>query len=1349
LTVEFRILGPLEAWEGGAPVALGGTKQRALLALFLLHANEVIVTERLIDALWEQPPANATKAVQVHVSRLRKALGGTMPTSRPPGYRLELSLEQLDVARFRRLRDEARRNPETAADRLEEALALWRGPALAEFADEPFARAERLRLEEERLEVLEERIDADLALARHAGLIGELEALVATYPLRERLRVRLMLALYRCGRQAEALAVYREGRRKLVEELGIEPGRALQELQQRILRQETALELTTRTLEMDAPAPAQRTAPRPPSPPPAEVREERKLVSVLFVELVGTAAARSADPEEVRTALQHFHAGVRREVERFGGSIESLIGETVTAVFGAPVAHEDDPERAARAALEIRRWIGARDAGMSVRMGVATGMALVSRGARPEGETLTAGAVVSAAQRLQAAAPVNAILVGEQTYRATREVIDYREADPIAGTGEPEGLPGWQVLTALPRRGFDLVREPRTRFVGRRLELELLVSTLARAIEVRSAQLVTLVGVPGIGKSRLVFELSKVLEQDREQIIWRQGRSLSYGDGVSFWALGEIVKTHAGILDSDSTEQAEEKLGAAVAALPIAEDETAWVERELGPLIGTVAEDRLAEAPGDRFAAWRRFLEGVAEVKPLVLVLEDLHWADDGLLEFVDELADRARDTPLLILCTTRPELLERRPAWGGGKTNALTISLAPLSEAETEQLFTAMLEQTAQQPEVHEALHARAAGNPLYAEQFARVLGELGSLEQVPETVHGIIAARLDGLSLADKAVLQNAAVVGKVFWPGALSAISDLPRGEAQDQLVGLERREFVRQARRSAVAGEPEYSFRHILLCDVAYEQIPHAARGGKHRRAAAWIESLGRPDDHAEMLAHHYLKALQYGRATGQEDPTLAESARLALRTAGQRAFALASYAAAARFCCAALELWPESDRQRVWLLAEAGRAKHAADGTGIDLLKQAFAELQTRGDLVLAAEVAVEIARSFWLGGDRDQAYAYIDRALELSDEHPGSRARAYALVERAAYHMNASDNAQATRLAREALQLTERLGVDETRIRALDVLGSSRAFTGDVAGIDDSKQAIAFAREHRAFSRLIVAQLNLHCQHYFLGQMDAAADALRAARQDVDKHGTADQRNWLRVAEAHQAILDGRWDEASESLDARIAEAETGHAHYLDPTCHALRAAIALARGQLHPAATESDKALDQARKIKDPQLLAPALALRATILLAQGHKKQAATLASELLARGHMLVPALLELHGAVTPIEFAWLVRDLGQEAELLSALESAPPTPWLQAARAIAEHDLTGSVNIVAQIGAPASDAYARLRAAADLVRVGRDHDAQELLAPVLTFYRKVGATRYLTQANNCSLERPNDR
>jgi class 3 adenylate cyclase len=1225
--------------------------------------------------------------------------------------------------------------PTKAAAILRDALGLFRGRPLAEFADERFAEVEVARIEALRLEALEERIEGDLALGRHAALVGELEALVAAEPLRERLRAQLMVALYRCGRQAEALAAYREGRRVLVEELGIEPGRPLQELEQAVLRQDPTLELRS----VAAVIPPDRAEPEQQVAAPRALPEERELVSILVVDLGGFTAPNVADPEDVRAALQPAHAAAKSEIERHGGTVERLVGDALMSVFGAPVAHEDDPERAVRAALAIRQWLRAETDDLQGRIAVNTGVALVPVDGRPrEGEAIAAGDVVNTAQRILAGTSVDGILVGEQTYRATRDAIEYRAVAPVEARGESEPIPAWEALEAHSAPGVSVRHEPGAPLVGRQRELDLLVSALARVREERSPQLVTLVGVPGIGKSRLVFELSKIVGQDREPLTWCQGRCLPYGDGVSFWALGEAVKAQVGILESDGPAQAEVKLRSAVVELVSETKEARWVEEQLRPLVGVTGERGSVERAGEASPAWRRFFSGLADLRPLVLVLEDLHWADEGLLDFVDELADRIRDAPLLVLCTVRPELLERRPGWGGGKANALTISLPPLSDDETGRVFAAVLEQPMPEADVHEALIARAGGNPLYAEQFARVLTEIGSLEELPETVHGIIAARLDGLASAEKALLQDAAVVGKVFWLGAIEAIGDTSRQRAEELLFGLERKEFVQQARRSSVAGEAEYSFRHVLLRDVAYGQIPRAARGERHNRAASWIESLGRAEDHAEMLAHHYLNALEYAKATGRAEPALADRARLALRAAGDHALALASYAAAARFYNGALEVWPESDPDRVWLLVNAGRASHAADGSGIELLEGGFEELRSLGDADGAAEVAVELARRSFIAGERDAAYAWIDRALELAKGRGHSGARAHALVERAAYHLSASEHLQAIRLAREALLLTEALGMDDLQVRALDVLGASRAVSGDVGGLEDSKRAIALARERNAFSRLIVAERNLHFSQFFLGHLAAAWEALSMYRRDVESYGSAHQRRSSRGAEAHEAVLHGRWDEAALMLDEVVAETEAEAAYYEDPMWRVLRASIALARGDLEGASAGSDKALNRARKMKDAQVLAPALAFRGIVLLEEGRPEEASKLASELLGRGSVLVPALTTVHPPVTLIEFAWLLRDLGRDAELLSVLASAPSTPWCHAARAIARGDMADGVELSARIGAPSVEAYTRLRAAQELARAGHRAEARDCLAPALAFFGKVGATRYLAQA-----------
>ena len=655
-------------------------------------------------------------------------------------------------------------------------------------------------------------------------------------------------------------------------------------------------------------------------------------MTVLFADLVGfTSRAEQMDPEDVRALLSPYYARLRAELERFGGTVEKFIGDAVMALFGAPVAHEDDAERAVRAALAIREWAREEEQ-IQVRLGVNTGEALVVMGARPQrGEGMAAGDVVNTAARLQAAAPVNGILVGERTFRQTRGVIEYRPGPPVAAKGKRDPVPVWEAVAARARLGVDVPHQVKTVLVGRDRELGVLGDLLARVRSERMPQLVTLVGVPGIGKSRLVFELSQLADAEPELISWRQGRSLPYGGGMSFWALAEMVKAQAGILDGDTPAQARAKLAEMTAGVMGGMSEAEWVRRQLGALAGVGDGD--VPAGGDRsevFAAWRQFFEALAEQRPLVLVFEDLHWADDGLLDFVDYLADWAGQVPLLLVGTARPELLARRPGWGGGKPNAVTLSLAALSDQQTAQLVGLLGGRAVLDAGAQALLLAHAGGNPLYAEQYMQMLadrGEGGENLPVPDSVQGIIAARLDLLAPADKRLLQDAAVIGKVFWPGAVAALGGASGGAGlAEQLHGLERRQLVRRERASSVAGQPQYAFAHVLVRDVAYGQIPRAARAGKHAAAAGWIESLGRADDHAEMLAHHYLTALDLARAAGRDTAELVSRARTALHLAGDRALALNALAAAAGHYRAALALWPpDALGQRVHLLFLLGTA----------------------------------------------------------------------------------------------------------------------------------------------------------------------------------------------------------------------------------------------------------------------------------------------------------------------------------------------------------------------------------------------------------------------------------------
>ena len=495
----------------------------------------------------------------------------------------------------------------------------------------------------------------------------------------------------------------------------------------------------------------------------------------MFCDLVGfTSQSESMDPEDVEAILRPYHSRVRAELERHGGTVEKFIGDAVMALFGAPVAHEDDPERAVRAALAIRQF--AVEDELELRVGITTGEALVSLDASPsEGEGMASGDVVNTAARLQGGAPVNGVLVDETTYRATRAAVEFDEPQTIEAKGKAEPIAVRRALEVRSRPGMDVAHEARAKLVGREREVNVLRDAFGRVRQSRTSQLLTLVGVPGIGKSRLVFELSQIVEADPELITWRQGRCLAYGDGVTLWALGEIVKAQAGIHEQDPPVDAAAKVRRAVDAVFEDAADARWVESHLLPLVGLGSESELGgDRRGEAFSAWRHFFEAMAHQRPLVVVVEDLHWADESLLDFVDELVDWVTDVPLLVVTTARPELLERRPGWGGGKLNATTLALASLSDDDTALLLAGLLGTPVLVAESQAALLERAGGNPLYAEQFAELFLEQGSVEalSLPETLQGIISARLDGLPSKEKDSCETPRSSEKSSGPGRSAA-------------------------------------------------------------------------------------------------------------------------------------------------------------------------------------------------------------------------------------------------------------------------------------------------------------------------------------------------------------------------------------------------------------------------------------------------------------------------------------------------------------------------------------------------------------------------------------------------
>ncbi len=1004
--------------------------------------------------------------------------------------------------------------------------------------------------------------------------------------------------------------------------------------------------------------------------------------------------------------------------------MEKFIGDAVMAIFGAPAAHEDDAERAVRASLAIRDW--AEEESIELRVGINTGEALVTLGARPEaGQTMAAGDVVNTAARLQSAAPLGGVLVGEQTFRSTERAIEYDEAEPVEAKGKSSPVPAWTAVAARSRVSLEPVQG--VPLVGRRRELELLVGALERARQERSPELVTLIGVPGIGKSRLVVELFEWVEEQPDLISWRHGRCLPYGDGVTFWALGEMVKAQAGILEGDDEEEAGRKLHAAV--------DDPWVELHLRPLVGLAsAAEGGTERRDEAFTAWRHFFENLADRGPLVLVFEDVHWADENLLDFLDHLVDWTSGVPLLVVCTARPELLTRRPSWGGGKPNALTISLTALSDEDTARLLGELLERSVLPAETQAELLARAGGNPLYAEEYARMLRERGRIDDLPESVQGMIAARLDLLDPEQKSLVQDAAVIGKTFWLGALERLTGRDRASMEQLLHSLERGEFVRRERSSSIAHEPQYSFRHLLVRDVAYGGIPRAERAERHRLAAEWIGGLGRPEDHSEMVAYHYLQAIELGGAAGLDTASFARAAQVALTEAGHRAAGLNAYETAARHYHAALDLLPEEDPRRGQLLFRLGKSRFLVGDTDPSLLERAVEELIAAGDVEGAAQAERTLTEQLWLAGERDPAFEHLDRALALIADLPPSEVKAHVIGDASRFRMLAGDYDDAIRWGTQALEMAETLGLDELRAAVLNNTGAARKMSGDAEGIADMRLAVEVAREAGAAFELSRAIGNLASQLWQEGSL-SDADRLWDEAYDVARqYGQMGFARWFVGIQIDKSYALGNWDGALATANSFIAEVEAGSPHYLAPQAYLARAFVHLGRGEDETVLADAEKALTLARRAKDPQILNLALAGAAHVHRELGDLETAARLADEFV----VAIGSPGGLGFSVVWVHvLSWTVAEIGRGPELAECLAPYAESPWARAGIALAGGRPADAADLCADMGAVTEEAYARLAAARMFAEEGRRAEADGQLRRALAFYRSVGATRYVRE------------
>jgi class 3 adenylate cyclase/tetratricopeptide (TPR) repeat protein len=973
----------------------------------------------------------------------------------------------------------------------------------------------------------------------------------------------------------------------------------------------------------------------------AETREERKAVTILFCDLVEfTSRFDQADPEDVRETLATYHRRVRREIERFGGTVEKFIGDAVMAVYGAPVAHEDDAQRAVFSALRIPPAIEElnetnRDLPLAVRIGVETGVAIVSVGPGKPDEGIAIGDVVNTASRLQGVAPIGGILVGEGTHRLTKDVFDYEPLDPVQVKGKAEAQRVWVAKAARSRFGAELQRRLPTPFVGRGDELELLKHTFARARREPSVQLVSLLGEPGVGKSRIIRELFSYLDDQPELVaVWRHGRCLPYGEGVTFWALGEIVKAQAGILESDDARTARSKLSVSVATLVEEPAEQEWIGSRLAPLIGLADSKTDHVEQTESFTAWRLFLEAIASQRPLVLAIEDLHWAQAAMIDFIHHVLEWSTGYPMLILCSARPELLQLDPQWGGGMRNSVIVSLTPLSDAETRTLLESLLPSDTS-ADIYELIAERTGGNPLFAEEFVRMLQDrsVGTtvtrkdveplIDSSPESLEALIAARLDTLPFDKKSLLQDAAVIGRLFWPTAVAAVGGTDLEGVRAGLRDLAHRELVRPSRVSSVQGDMEYAFSHALIRDVAYGQIPRLERVDKHVVAAGWIERLAveRVADHAELLAHHYGQALDLSRAAGRGGlDELEEATRGALMLAGERSMAL-DIARATESFDGVLELLPPDHPDRAGALfwkavaaQDAGRYEEAEE-----LYRESIAAFRSGGDRIGEGASLTKLSSVLWERGAYKDSHDFLaESAVILESEPPGPElAACYVSMASARILVGAFD--EAIDLSDRALELGRAFDARALISRALSYRGTARCFSGDRAGLADLSKALAMAESVGSSQESALALLVRAEVEWAMDGPTVALETVRAGRDLAERRGVMDMVFFFDALSLGPLFDFGAWDELLQVADDIVRGSRQVGGRYAPALAQPWITQVLLWRDRHTEASDTAASLRSEAMQIRDAQVLVPAWVATALVAIHQDRKRDAIVIIEEL----------------------------------------------------------------------------------------------------------------------------------
>ncbi len=1106
----------------------------------------------------------------------------------------------------------------------------------------------------------------------------------------------------------------------------------------------------------------------------AELPEERRQVTVLFADLSGyTAVAEKLDPEAVKQLVDRCLRRLGTEVERFGGTVDKYIGDNVMAIFGAPVAHEDDAERAIRAALgmqaamtEINEEVGAdHGVGFELRVGLNTGEVLA--GAVGDRYTVT-GDTVNVAARLQAAARPGSVTVGERTFRATSEAVEYRELDPLRLKGKAKPVPAWEAeALGAPAPGPRPSIRAESALVGRDDELELMESLFTRVIREERPHLVTVIGQAGVGKTRLLEEFRQRIEP-RGSAIFRQGRCLPYGSSVAYWALGEVVRSDAEIVDSDSSEVAWRKLRSHVQELTGSpsggRDETSDRRAALiARLIGIEAsgvED--AESDGEDpermreslFSAVRSLVDARAARGPLVLVFEDIHWADDGMLDLIEYLAQWVRG-PLLLLCLARDELLERRPSWGGGRRAASSIFLEPLTREETRELVSALLpDEAATRDDSVPLVAERAGGNPLFAREMVRRLIEedASGAAELPDTVQGVLAARLDSLEPFERRLVQQAAVVGQTFWISSLAGIAAEERQDLARALTTLEEKGIVEPSAGGQLAGEREMVFKHVLIRDVAYAMLPKAVRATKHFEVGNFVEDRAgdRSDEVVALLAEHYGRAAALGEETGFASTELGPIRGKALHfleSAGDAAASFYSNPEAFSHYQAAREPRLGGDAAALARIGEKQGDVAVRIGrvdTAVSLWTESLEHHRREENLERVGDLHRKIGAGLWHKGAGKQAIEHYQKGINLLKDGPPSLELVRLYEEAAWLYMNTGDNMLAIYAAEKALRLAERLGETRAAGRAHGIFGRVFGRIGDtVKARENLERSVELARE--ADRAETVRALRALGDHLDISDADypEAQKAYEEGLALAEQVGDLPAQLELRSALATLAVYRADWEGVRRHLDASadLAEGE-GLAGQLSLP-NALRGLLAWREGDWEGAESQFRRAHEMAAGVGWSEVTFAALYGLATTLRDRGDFAGAETALSQGLdvcERAGLIAQSIQAISQRAVVLTLAGRheqARETAQEAEdLAKRLHYPVGGAAAVEAMGITDPDPEAGATLLVEaremwdrIGRPLESARCELLRG----RVLLEHDgdrAQEALDAAATLYERLG-------------------